>query len=62
MTDIEAEFESKVQEYEAGVADLLAAYDAAEAPYLAAVSALTPVAHWSYASNSSARMPNVNMG
>ncbi len=41
MGDIDVELESQLREHEAGVSDLVAAYEAAEVPYFAAVSATT---------------------
>ncbi len=43
MSDVGAGLESRLEEHEAGVADLIATYEAAEAPYFAAVTATTPV-------------------
>ncbi len=62
MSDIGTELESKLQEHEAGVADLIAAYEAAEVPYFAAVASSTPVVQQFVASNSSAWVPNADMG
>ena len=46
------ELDAKLTEHEAGVADLLAAYEAAEPAYFAAVKAATPHPPRSIASNS----------
>ena len=62
MSDIDAELESKLKKHEAGVADLVAAYEAAEAPYFAAVAASAPVVPRYVASNSSAWVPSAGMG
>ena len=62
MSDIGTELDSKLQEHEAGVADLVAAYEVAEGPYFAAVTASTPVVQQFVASNSSAWVPNTDMG
>jgi hypothetical protein len=48
------DLEAKLTEHEAGVADLIAAYELAEAPYFAAVVALAPAIQRSFASNTSA--------
>ena len=62
MSDIDAELESTLQHHEAGVADLIAAYETAETTYFAAVTASAPVILRSVASNSSAWAPNADMG
>ena len=62
MGEVGTELESQLEEHEAGVADLIAAYEAVEAPYFAAVTATTPVVQQFVASNSSAWEPNANMG
>ena len=48
-----AVFESKLKRHEAVVADLIAVYEAVEAPYFAAVEASTPTVPRTVASDSS---------
>ena len=62
MSDLGTELEPQLQEHEAGVTDLIAAYEAAEVPYFAAVTATTPVVQQFVASSSSAWVPNADMG
>lgn len=62
MSDLDTELESELESYEAGVADLVSAYEAAEAPYFAAVAASTPVVPQYVASNSSAWVPDADVG
>ncbi len=62
MGDIGTELEAQLEEHEAGVDDLVAAYEAAEVSYFAAVTATTPVVQQFVASNSSGWVPNVDMG
>lgn len=62
MSEISSELESQLQEREAGVADLVAAYEAAEVSYFAAVTAATPAVQQFVASNSSEWAPNADMG
>ncbi len=62
MIDTGTELESQLQEHEAGVADLVAAYEAAEVQYFAAVTASTPVVQQFVAANSSGWEPNADMG
>ena len=62
MSDIDAELESMLQQHEAGVADLVAAYENAERTYFAAVTASAPAILRSVASNSSAWVPSADMG
>ena len=53
----DAELEWRLSEHEAGVADLLAAYEAVELPYFAAVAASTPAVQQLVASDSSEPVP-----
>jgi hypothetical protein len=62
MSDIDGELEAKVVEHEAGVADLIAAYEAAEPPYFSAVAASTPANQRTFASNSSTWVPHADVG
>ena len=62
MNDLGTELEPQLQEHEAGIADLIAAYEVAEMSYFAAVTATTPVVQQFVASNSSAWVPNADMG
>ena len=62
MNEDHSELESQLQEREAGIADLVAAYEAVEVPYFAAVTATTPVVQQFIASNSSDWMPNADLG
>jgi len=62
MSDFDSDLQQKLTHHEAGVADLIAAYESVEAPYFAAVIATTPVAQRMYASNSSSWVPNADMG
>ncbi|MCY4369922.1 MAG: hypothetical protein OXF41_11050 [bacterium] len=62
MSDVGTELESQLQEHEAGVADLVAAYEAAEVQYFAAVTASAPVVQQFVASNSSGWAPNADIG
>ena len=55
--DGDAEFERRLREHESGVADLLAAYEAAEVPYFAAVAASTPAVQQLVASDSAEPVP-----
>ena len=57
-----SELESQLQDWEAGIADLVAAYEAAEVPYFAAVAATTPVVQQFVSSNSSEWVPSADMG
>jgi len=52
----------RVERHEAGVADLIAAYELAEQHYFAAVSASTPHVVERVASNSSAWSPDADVG
>jgi len=62
MSDFDSDRQQKLRDHEAGVADLIAAYESVEAPYFAAVIATTPVVQRMYASNSSSWVPNADMG
>ncbi len=62
MSDTDSDLAEKLAKHEAGVADLIAAYESVEAPYFAAVIASTPVAQPLYASNSSSWVPDADMG
>lgn len=55
------ELDMKLTEHEAGVADLLAAYEAAEPAYFAAVKAAAPHPPRSIASNST-WLPDADLG
>jgi len=52
----------RVERHEAGVSDLIAAYELAEQHYFAAVSASTPHVVERVASNSSAWSPDADVG
>lgn len=62
MSDYGAELEAQLEDREAGIADLLATYEAAEVSYFAAVAATTPVVQQFVASNSSEWVSNADMG
>ena len=53
----DAKLEGRLREHEAGVDDLLAAYEAAEVPYFAAAAASTPAVQQLVASDSSEPVP-----
>lgn len=53
MTDVDSDLQHKLTGHEAGIADLIAAYESVEAPYFAAVIATTPAAQPLCASDSS---------
>lgn len=50
----DSELQRSIERHEAGVADLISAYELAESQYFAAVAASTPHIHQVVASNSSA--------
>lgn len=62
MSDLGTELEPQLQEHEAGVADLIAAYEAAEVPYFEAVTAATPGVQQFIAASSSVWVPSADMG
>lgn len=62
MSDLDAELESQLERHEAGVADLIAAYEAAEVTYFESVNASAPVEHPLVTSNSTAWVGNADVG
>ena len=62
MSDLDSELESQLERHEAGVADLIAAYEAAEVTYFESVNASAPLAHPLIASNSTAWVANADVG
>ncbi len=62
MSRSDRKLKKRVEKHEAGVSDLIAAYELAEQHYFAAVSASTPSVVERVASNSSAGSPDVNLG
>lgn len=58
MNDRDAALERRLRQHESGVADLLAAYEAAEVPYFAAVAASPPAVPRLVASGSSKSVPD----
>lgn len=53
MTSKDGDLQRRLDEHEAGVSDLIAAYELAETQYFAAVNASIPHVHQLVASNSS---------
>ena len=62
MTDPDSRLLKQVEEHEAGVSDLIAAYELAERQYFAAVQASAPYAGQMIASNSTSRVADFNLG
>ena len=62
MSDLDFELESQLERHEAGVADLMAAYEAAEVTYFESVNASSPVGHPLVASNSTDWVVNADVG
>lgn len=62
MTDPNNQLLRQLEEHEAGVSDLIAAYELAERPYFAAVQASTPYVEQTIASNSTSRAADANLG
>lgn len=62
MSDLDSELELQLEHHEAGVADLIAAYEAAEVSYFESVNASAPVEYPLVISNSTAWVVNANVG
>ena len=61
MSHYRAELARQLEEQEAGVADLVAAYEAAEVAYFAAVAVSAPITYSFITANSSGRVSDANM-
>ena len=62
MDDSDRELQRSLDQHEAGVADLIAAYELAEQQYFAAVSASTPYLQQTVTSDSASWRPDANVG
>lgn len=62
MSDLDFELESQLERREAGVADLMAAYEVAEVAYFESVNASAPVERRLIASNSTTWFVNADVG
>lgn len=62
MTNDESHLQRSLEKHEAGVADLIAAYELAEEQYFAAVNASVPHVQQLVSSNSSAWKSDANLG
>ena len=62
MGEGEDELSRQLEDHEAGVADLIAAYEFAEQRYFAAIHASAPFVPRSIASNSTARVLDADLG
>ncbi len=62
MTDPNNQLLRQLEEHEAGVADLIAAYELAERQYFAAVHASAPNVEQTIASNSTSRVADADLG
>ena len=62
MSDASNELLEQLEEHEAGVSDLIAAYELAEQQYFAAVHGSTPHTQQSIASNSTSWVSDANLG
>lgn len=62
MSELDLELESQLERHEAGVADLMAAYEAAEVTYFESLNASAPAEHPLIASNSTAWVVNADVG
>ena len=62
MSLTDPDLQQRVEQYEAGVSDLIAAYELAEQHYFAAVAASTPRLIETVASNSSSWVPDADLG
>ena len=62
MSDASNELLEQLEEHEAGVSDLIAAYELAEQQYFAAVHGSTPHIQQPIASNSTSWVSDANLG
>lgn len=62
MTDPNNQLVRQLEEHEAGVSDLIAAYELAERQYFAAVHASAPYVEQTIASNSTSRVADADLG
>ena len=62
MTDPNDQLLRQLEEHEAGVSDLMAAYELAERQYFAAVHASAPYVKQTIASNSTSRVADADLG
>ena len=62
MSDTDSELMDQLETHEAGVADLIAAYELAEQQYFAAVHASAPQRPQSISSNSTSWVSDANLG
>lgn len=62
MTDIGTDLAGRLYEHEAGVADLIAAYEIAEPAYFAAVNATAQYIYQPTSSDSAAWVPDADLG
>lgn len=62
MNDANSELLHRLEEHEAGVSDLIAAYEIAERQYFEAVQASAPPLHQPIASNSSSWASDADLG
>lgn len=62
MSDANNELLEQLEEHEAGVSDLIAAYELAELHYFAAVQGSIPYTQQSIASNSTSWVSDANLG
>ena len=62
MSLTDPDLQQRVEQYEAGVSDLIAAYELAEEQYFAAVDASTPRLVETVASNSSSWVSDADLG
>ncbi|MCY3642078.1 MAG: hypothetical protein OXG41_00735 [Acidimicrobiaceae bacterium] len=62
MTDPNNQLLRQLEEHEAGVSDLIAAYELAERQYFAAVHASAPYVEQTIASNSTSRVADADLG
>ena len=62
MSDPDDQLMTQLEEHEAGVSDLIAAYELAEQQYFAAVSGSAPYVEQTIASNSTSWVLDANLG